>query len=585
MLATLPRANTYYDVPRHRVYMNLVSLYTLAKEYNSALQYLKLSKLLLINDLPSTKPAVSNAFRIEIEQYTGRIYDQQNNFEETEKHYLAAEALLNASAATSYRAYIYGDLAEMYLKYNHFSQALPYAKKAEAIWDRIRPSGESKGWGTLACIYAGLGQDELAYQYAQYVLQLPKPIKFVREQAYKALYRVYERRQDWKNSAVYYKKYIAVRDTIVNDQRIMELTAVQRQADIEGIMRESQQARQLQTQQLLIVQKQAELDQFRATLKADALTKKAQFSEQQRQFDNERANTAFKQQQARHEIQQQAFTQRRLLQENQSQRDLLFYLTSSFLFVLGTLVMLLYYVQLRKRKAETDLRLTRERKDASARIIQTQETERQRIAADLHDDLGGTLSTLRRRLSDISQHTTDEKTKRAFDEAEPLIQKSSDDLRRIAHNLMPPEFSRIGLRSALEQLVSNQPHQPTQFTFVMSGTARKLPTDLELNAYRIVSELVQNINKHARANRASVQLIYQTDRLTITIDDDGLGSRSVKKTHEPAGIGLKNSSLRAEYIGATLWRDAGEAGTLVVLDIPYPTPIYAARTGLPPSLN
>ncbi len=218
-------------------------------------------------------------------------------------------------------------------------------------------------------------------------------------------------------------------------------------------------------------------------------------------------------------------------------------------------------------------------------VIQTQEAERQRIAADLHDDLGGTLATLRRRLSDISQQTTDANTQRAFADAEPLIQKSSDDLRRISHNLMPPEFARIGLRDALEQLVNQQPVQPTQFTFVWSGVEQKLPTDIELNAYRIVSELVQNINKHAQARRAAVQLLYKDDRLTITVEDDGLGNQIVTKATKLTGIGLKNSSFRAEYIGATLWRDVSEAGTLVVLDIPYPTPMYAARTSLPNSLN
>ena len=218
-------------------------------------------------------------------------------------------------------------------------------------------------------------------------------------------------------------------------------------------------------------------------------------------------------------------------------------------------------------------------------VIQTQEVERQRLAADLHDDLGGTLATLRRRLDDMRQRTTDADTQRAFADAEPLIQKSSDDLRRISHNLMPPEFARLGLSPALEQLVRNQPRQPTRFSFVLSGQETKLPLDIELNAYRIVSELVQNIHKHAQAGRAAVQVLYQADKVTITVEDDGLGNRSVTKPTESTGIGLKNSSLRAEYIGATLWRDVSEAGTLVVLDIPYPSPLYAARTSLPNSPN
>lgn len=63
--------------------------------------------------------------------------------------------------------------------------------------------------------------------------------------------------------------------------------------------------------------------------------------------------------------------------------------------------------------------------------------------------------------------------------------------------------------------------------------------DIALNVYRIVSELVQNIGKHAHANRAAVQLLYHADYLTVTVDDDGIGSQAVKTVGESAGIGLK----------------------------------------------
>ena len=204
-----------------------------------------------------------------------------------------------------------------------------------------------------------------------------------------------------------------------------------------------------------------------------------------------------------------------------------------------------------------------------AALIQTQEVERQRMAADLHDDLGGTLATVYRRITDLRQYQPNAQISQQLNQIVPLIEKSSNDLRRIAHNLMPPEFARIGLRHVLEQLIRSQPDQFTQFSFFMAGTPQKLALETELNAYRIVSELVQNINKHAQAKRAAVQLLYKSDRLSITVEDDGLGSRAKIEGNESMGIGLKNSSLRAEYIGATLWRDVSEAGTFVVLDIPY----------------
>ncbi len=143
---------------------------------------------------------------------------------------------------------------------------------------------------------------------------------------------------------------------------------------------------------------------------------------------------------------------------------------------------------------------------------------------------------------------------------------------------MPPKFIRPGLHSALEQLVNSQPTQPTRFSFITSGTEHKLPADTELNVYGIISELMQNVNKHAQARRAAVQLLYHPDRLTITVEDDGVEKQAVSSTNKPMGIGLKNSNLRAEYIGATLWRDASEGGTLVVLAILYKTPDAASTT-------
>ncbi|MBO0938962.1 hypothetical protein J2I47_20585 [Fibrella sp. HMF5335] len=287
----------------------------------------------------------------------------------------------------------------------------------------------------------------------------------------------------------------------------------------------------------------------------------------------------------RQQNQIRALQNRALQEQNQTQRAWLLFLGSGFAFFICLVGLLLYSGRLRKQAIATQLALMQQKRDTNTRIIDTQDAERQRIAADLHDDLGGTLATIRRRLADIRQHLHDPKVAQDLDDLEPLIQKSGHDLRRISHNLMPPEFARLGLAPALEQLVRNQPPQPTQFSFVLSGQETRLPLEIELNAYRIVSELVQNIHKHAQAQRAAVQLLYHTDKLTITVEDDGLGNRSVTKSTQSTGIGLKNSSLRAEYIGATLWREVSEAGTLVVLDIPYPSPMYAARTSLPHSPN
>nr|WP_223860758.1 histidine kinase [Spirosoma validum] len=576
MLSLLPKTNLY-DGLRYRINMNLGDLYSITKDYTNALHYLDQAHQLLLHGLPNVGANGITALRGAIEQHIGAVYKQQDNFVESEKHYVAAEKLLGDYASESSRAFVYDDLGELYLKYKRYEQALHYAKKAEAIWDHIKTPAESHSWGTLACVYAGLGQDEQAVHYAQQVLGLPQPNKFIREQAYMALYQVAEHQKDWKNLALHYKKYIVVRDSIAESQHSLELVSIEKQAEYDRLALQSQQQQQLQAQRLLTLQKQAELDRVRASAEADAFARKTRLSEQQRLLDNERAKTLLNRQQTAQRFQQQAFEQQALKQENRFQQNFILFSTSSSLLLLGVLILLLFLVRLRKRKAEADLRLAEERKEVDARIIHTQEAERRRLAADLHDDLGGTLATLRRRLDDIRLHLHEPEAAQAFDALQPLIQKSSDDLRRIAHNLMPPEFSRIGLLHTIRQLVQSQPAQPTRFSFITSGPEQKLPLETELNAYRIVSELLQNISKHAQANQAAVQLLYYDDRLTITVEDDGLGSQSASSEYGHTGIGLKNTNLRAEYIGATLWRDVSEAGTLVVLNIPYSTSVYAPR--------
>lgn len=262
---------------------------------------------------------------------------------------------------------------------------------------------------------------------------------------------------------------------------------------------------------------------------------------------------------------------RALNQKNRAQNDYLFYLCVIFLFVLIIVGLAFYSNWLNKKKAESELRLAEERKEANSRIIETQEAERQRIAADLHDDLGGTLATIHRRISDIRQNLQDPEASKDFDELEPLIQKSGNDLRRISHNLMPPEFAHFGLVNTLQQLIRALPNQPTHFEFLISGKTQKLPVDTELNIYRIISELVQNILKHAHATRASVQLIYYDNLLSITVEDNGIGNHLITKTKTTSGIGLKSSNLRAEYIGAKLRIETNAGGTLVILEIPYPS--------------
>ncbi|MBA4850278.1 7TM-DISM domain-containing protein [Emticicia sp. BO119] len=237
---------------------------------------------------------------------------------------------------------------------------------------------------------------------------------------------------------------------------------------------------------------------------------------------------------------------------------LFLYIAPVFEFIVLGIAILNDIIQERKTLTE-ELNMTQQK------LLNVQEIERERIAQDLHDDLGGTLATINTQINLIHKDKTDNSTYSKIDTLKSMVAKASNDIRRIAHNLMPPGFEKIGLKNSLEYLVNNASGKNLKFEFISFGIERRLPDEVEINLYRITSELISNIHKHAMASRASVQLLYFQTHLSILVEDNGIGFKDRIEKNE--GIGLKNVSLRAKYIGATLTIDTGQNGSTYILEI------------------
>lgn len=215
-----------------------------------------------------------------------------------------------------------------------------------------------------------------------------------------------------------------------------------------------------------------------------------------------------------------------------------------------------------------DREATLKRLDAAQKeVIFAQDSERERIAADLHDDLGGVIATLSHQLDQSLQINSIDTLKKEILSIKETTSQAGDKVRSIAHNLMPPDFERLGLIGSTQQLV--QSLNDHRFSVEVFGLIRRLAPPVELNAYRIISELIHNVQKHAQAQRVAIQLLYHTDSLCIVIDDDGLGIRLTKKANKQVGIGLKNISSRVNYLHAHWHIDSSEQGTTTIVDIPY----------------
>ena len=204
-------------------------------------------------------------------------------------------------------------------------------------------------------------------------------------------------------------------------------------------------------------------------------------------------------------------------------------------------------------------------------IDNAQESERRRIAQDLHDDVGNTLAAAKGMLGTVSRKLLVQIDYPEVLRAQSLIEKAGQDLRTISHNLIPVEFEKYKLSDVIRQSVerANSAAETIQFEYVHAGVERQLTPERSLVVYRIINELINNILKHSGARSAIIQLVYQPESLVVSVEDDGKGFQVVNSGISAAGIGLKNVSSRSIYIGATLDISSDTSGTYVLVEVPY----------------
>jgi signal transduction histidine kinase len=162
---------------------------------------------------------------------------------------------------------------------------------------------------------------------------------------------------------------------------------------------------------------------------------------------------------------------------------------------------------------------------ATKSVLKGEESERSRMARDLHDGLGGLLSGVKINLSSMKGNSiiTSENAQ-AFDHAIRLLDNSISELRRVAHNLMPETLNHYGLKTALHDFMGEMGNNPeVMLTFSFFGADIRFESQLELTIYRIAQELVNNALKHAGATKIDLQLIADVDRVCIQVVDNGKG--------------------------------------------------------------
>lgn len=251
------------------------------------------------------------------------------------------------------------------------------------------------------------------------------------------------------------------------------------------------------------------------------------------------------------------------------------------LIVIGILIMLafamafiLYVNYSQKKILKEQMRIQKldfkHQEELLHATILTQEKERNRIARDLHDEIGSKLNVIFLNICRLKKYgEKEEEIGVITDEVETVIHTTINSIRFISHELLPPTLEEFGLVETIRELQhSYNKAGEIQVDFTTSENTQTIDNSLiELNLFRVIQELINNSIKHGKATEIDMHLSAEETGIQLDYQDNGTGFDSTDKSYKK-GLGMKNIESRLRIINATYTLNSSvEKGTNVVIDI------------------
>jgi two-component system NarL family sensor kinase len=224
------------------------------------------------------------------------------------------------------------------------------------------------------------------------------------------------------------------------------------------------------------------------------------------------------------------------------------------------------------------LERTEELQNLSQRLLKVQDEERRKLARDLHDSTGQTLSALRITISFLEEKCKqDSSTLSLVSEVATLADQAIEEIRTTSYLLHPPLLDEVGFSCAAEWYVEGfAKRSGIKVAMDLATEGARLPRTTEIGLFRVLQESLTNVHRHSKAERASVCFHHEEDQAILEIRDFGRGIPAerltrLRETGAETGVGLAGMRERLNELKGKLEIESDGRGTRLRATVPLPT--------------
>ncbi len=404
-------------------------------------------------------------------------------------------------------------LAGVYMANNQPQKALLSIKRSYSLTPSSDPHIETSILATMGQVYESMKRYDLAEYYLLQQLTLASKFDMSASQmslqAHKALSAIYVTTEDYPKAWFHLYKYVSIRDSLIGINKVLNIN------QMETKYRTAEKDKEIVEQQLLISRQQVHIVRNKWML----------------------------------------------------------WLSVSVALLLALISLLMYRNMRHHRNLQQERSHVMQREQELKVLkaaLSAEEKERIRIGKELHDGVGGLLSAIKINFSVIRMQNKNMEHSEAFKNVFSLMDEATDEIRKTAHNLMPEMLLKGGITEAVRNFCERIPKTSSLELQVLTyGSPIRLNSSLELSIYRIIQELINNIIRHSEASLGIIQMGWQHEKLTITIEDNGIGF-NLEQIKEWGGIGLKNILDRVEVLNGQIDIESKEfSGTTIDIEFTF----------------